>query len=178
MVNNMNLVMVILTPMCAVAGFVFRLYVDKFTEHHLTVREKRIKQVEFKLNDFYCPLYTNLRAETIIGNEFVNLKGALVFEIERFVLEAHVDNQRIIKTNMVVANPPDKLRTKLGAYYDHVTLQKLTHDLQQKSTAESVFITFMMASKKMPYDKELVALIDAEIGALRRELDAMLNSIV
>lgn len=168
---------VILTPIFAVAGFVFRLYVDKFTEFKVTAREKRVKDVEFKLKDFYCPLYSNLQAETLIG-AFDALKGSLVFELERFVLDAHLDNRRIIKEHMVVANPPEALRTRLATYYDHVTLQKLTYDLQQKSSAEGIFVAFMLASKKIPYDKDLVELVDAEIARLRRELDELLGSVV
>lgn len=173
----MNLAVVILSPIFAVAGFVFRLYVDKFTEFKVTAREKRVKDVEFKLKDFYCPLFSNLQAETLI-QDFASMKGALVFEVEKFVLDAHLDNRRIIKENMVAANPPASLRTRLATYYDHVTLQKLTYDLQQKSAAEGIFVAFMLASKKIPYDKELVEQVDAEIARLRRELDGLLDSVV
>jgi len=174
----MNLAMMILSPICAIGGFLFKLYVDKFTDYRIMVKEKRIKEVEFKLRDFYCPLYTNLKTESLIGNEFVDLKGSIVFEIEKFVMDAHVDNQKIIKMNMVGANPPEKIRAKLSLYYDHITLQKLTYDLQQKSSAESVFIAFMIASKKVPYDKDLVELVRLEINALRKELDTLLVSVV
>ena len=142
------------------------------------VKEKRIKEIEFKLRDFYCPLYTNLTTESLIGNVFVDLKGSIVFEIEKFVMDAHVENQKIIKSNMVCANPPEQIRAKLAVYYDHITLQKLTYDLQQKSNAESVFIAFIMASKKVPYDKDLVELIQVEIDKLRQELDKLLGSVV
>ena len=37
--------MLILSPICAVAGFIFKLYVDKFTEHKIGLSEKKIKEV-------------------------------------------------------------------------------------------------------------------------------------
>ena len=165
--------MIIVSPICAVAGFIFKLYVDKFSKYQTLVKENKIKEIEYKLTEFYFPLYTNLKNETIVTREFVNLKSDLVFEIEKFVLNGHVENQQLIKKHMVKINPEQSLKDLLMQYFDHITVYKLSHDMQQQNDFNLFFIT-----KTIPYPKELFATIDVEINRLRLELDTLHNSIV
>lgn len=168
----MNLAVIVLSPLCAAAGFMLKLYVDKFTEHKILVKERKIKDLEYKLRDFYFPLYTNLKTETIISGAFVNVKGsALVLELEKFVLKAHVDNQAIIKTHMVGVNPDKTIQKWLTEYSDHITIYKLIQDV----APDDFILNF---SKKVAYPKELFGLIETELAVLRAELDALHNSIV
>jgi len=167
------MVMIILSPICAVAGFIFKLYVDKFSKYQTRVKENRIKEIEYKLKDFYFPIYTNLNNENIVTREFVNLKSNLVFEIEKFVLNGHVENQQIIKNHIVKVNPDQSLKELLMQYFDHITVYKLSHDMQERDDFNIFFIT-----KSIPYPKDLFAKIDTEINRLRIELDTLHNSIV
>ena len=166
--------MLILSPICAVAGFIFKLYVDKFTEHKIGLREKKIKEVEYKLREFYYPLYTNLNSQTIVSREFVHLKGNLIFEVEKFVLESHKANQLIIKNHMVTVNPNKTIQKLLLEYNDHVIVYSLMLDMQ--SVSDSVTLLFL--TKSMPYPKTLFILIETELNVLRVELDKLHNSIV
>jgi hypothetical protein len=167
----MNTAVIVLSPICAAAGFVFKLYVDKFTEHKLLLKEKKIKDLEYKLKEFYFPLYTNLKTESIVASSFVNSKGSIVFELEKFVLQSHVANQSIIRDHMVCVNPDKTIQKLLTDYSDHITIYKLTHDV-----AQADFLA--MFSKKIAYPKELFVLIETELNVLRAELDALHNSIV
>lgn len=170
----MSITIIILSPICAVAGFIFKLYVDKFTEHRINSKEKKIKDLEYKLKDFYYPLYTNLNNQTIVSREFVHLKGDLIFELEKYVLSTHVDNQIIIKNHMVSVNPDKTIQKLLLEYHDHITLYKLMHDMQTISNSE----TLLFLTKSVPYPKQLFELIETELNVLRVELDELHNSIV
>ena len=168
-----GLVMLILSPVCAVAGFVFKLFVDKFSKHQTMLKRSKIKDIEYKLKEFYFPIYTNLKNETIVSREFVNLKSNLVFEIEKFVLQGHAENQQIIKAHMVRVNPEPGLKDLLLQYFDHITVYKLSHDMQKTHDFDVFFIT-----KTLPYPKALFAKVETEIARLRLELDEAHGSIV
>lgn len=170
----MSIAVIVLSPLCAVAGFIFKLYVDKFTEHKINLKEKKIKDVEYKLKEFYCPLYTNLNSQTIVSREFVNLKGNLIFELEKFVLSTHTDNQSIIKNHMVTVNPDKTIQKLLLEYNDHITVYKLMNDMQTISDSELL----LFLTKSVPYPKQLFELIETELNVLRLELDSLHNSIV
>jgi hypothetical protein len=168
----MNLAVIVLSPICAAAGFMLKLYVDKFTEHKLMVKERKVKDLEYKLREFYCPLYTNLKTETIISGAFVNVTASnVVFELEQFVLKAHVENQAIIRTHMVNVNPDKTIQKLLTEYSDHITIYKLIHDV----APDDFVLNF---TKKVAYPKELFGLIETELTVLRAELDTLHNSIV
>ncbi len=170
----MSIAIIVLSPLCAVAGFIFKLYIDKFTEHKISLKEKKIKDVEYKLKDFYCPLYTNLNTQTIVSREFVNLKGSLIFELEKFVLASHIDNQSIIKNHMVTVNPDKTIQKLLLEYHDHITVYKLMNDMQTISDNELL----LFLTKSVPYPKQLFELVETELNVLRLELDSLHNSIV
>ena len=165
--------MLILSPVFAVAGFVFKLFVDKFSKHQIFVKKNKLKDIEYKLNDFYFPLYTNLKNETIVAREFVHLKSNLVFEIEKFVLQGHAENQQIIKAHMVRVNPEPGLKDLLLQYFDHITVYKLSHDMQKTHDFDVFFIT-----KTLPYPKALFAKVETEMARLRLELDEAHGSMV
>lgn len=167
----MNSAVLVLSPLCAVAGFLFKLYVDKFTEHKLVLKERKIKELEYKLKEFYFPLYTNLKSETIVSNAFVEMKGPLIFELEKFVLKAHIENQSIIRNHVVSVNPDKTIQKLLTDYSDHITVYKLIYD-----AAPDDFMT--QITKKVPYPKELYGLIETELNVLRLELDTLQNSMV
>ena len=168
-----GIVMIIVSPICAVAGFIFKLYVDKFSKYKTIVKEHTITDIEYKLKEFYFPIYTNLKNETIVNREFVNLKSNLVFEIEKFVLNGHVENQQIIKQHMMKVNPSQPLKELLMQYFDHITVYKLSHEMQKNEDFNIFFIT-----KSLPYPKDLFNKVDSEINRLRLELDTLHNSIV
>jgi hypothetical protein len=172
----MSIAVIVLSPICAVAGFIFKLYVDKFTEHKISLREKKIKDVEYKLKEFYCPLYTNLNSQTIVTREFVHLKGNLIFELEKFVLESHKANQLIIQNHMVTVNPDKTIQKLLLEYNDHIIVYKLMMDMQ--SVSETNNVTVMFLTKTVPYPKKLFELIETELNVLRLELDGLHNSMV
>lgn len=172
----MSIAVIVLSPICAVAGFIFKLYVDKFTEHKISLREKKIKDVEYKLKEFYCPLYTNLNSQTIVTREFVHLKGNLIFELEKFVLESHKANQLIIQNHMVTVNPDKTIQKLLLEYNDHIIVYKLMMDMQSVSDTNNVTVMFL--TKTVPYPKKLVELIETELNVLRLELDGLHNSMV
>lgn len=167
------MVMVILSPIFAAAGFVFKLFVDKFSKHQTMLKRMKIKDLEYKLKEFYFPIYTNLKNETIVSREFVNLKSNLVFEIEKFVLQGHEENQQIIKAHMVQVNPELEMKTLLLQYFDHITVYKLSHQMQKTQEFDIFFIT-----KTMPYPKALFAKVETEIARLRLALDEAHGSMV
>ena len=168
----MDIAFLVLTPLFAAGGFMFRLFIDKMAEHKAMLREKNIKAAEHKLSKFYIPLYTNLNAELLVNRQFVFLKGDLLFEVESFVQAAHAENQQIIRSYMVEVNPKVELQTLLTQYNDHITLYLLSQKMQQRTT------TCLLAKQTVPYPKQLLTTIEAEISLLRMELDALHNSVV
>ena len=169
--QSMDTVLIVLSPVCAVAGYLFKLYVDKFTDHKLLLREKKIEDLEYKLKEFYFPFYTNLKTEKIVGSAFVDRKSDVVFKLEEFVLNAHLENQAIIKTHMVAVNPDKALQAALTAYSDYITVYKLMQDHSPETGVLGIAVKF-------PYPKTLFSLIETELNVLRLELDALHNSLV
>lgn len=168
----MEIAFLVLTPFFAAGGFMLRLFIDKLAEHKGMLREKNIKAAEHKLSKFYIPLYTNLNSELLVNRQFLFLKGDLLFEVESFVQTAHAENQQIIRSHMVEVNPKPELQSLLTQYNDHITLYLLSQKMQQRTTA------CLLAKQTVAYPKELLKCIEAEIGRLRLELDALHNSIV
>lgn len=167
-----SIIMIIISPMCAVAGYIFKFFIDKFSKHKKVIQENKIKDIEYKLKEFYFPIYTNLKNETIVSREFVNLKSNLIFEIEKFVLNGHVENHQLIKEHIMIVNPHNQLKELLSAYYDHITVYKLSHDMQTND------FNLFLISKALPYPKELFVAVEKEMNTLRVELDTLHNSIV
>ena len=110
----MSSAVLILSPLCAVAGFLLKLYADKYTQHKISMRERRVASLEYKLKEFYFPFYTNLKSESIVSN--MNIKGEAVFELEKFVMKCHLENQKIIMAHMVAAALHGKLLPVKGLY--------------------------------------------------------------
>ena len=162
-------VVLILSPLCAVAGFLLKLYADKYTQHKLSLRDRNITALEYKLKEFYFPFYTNLKSETIVSN--LKIKGEAVFELEKFVLARHLANQKIIMDHMVAVNPDKTLQKLLTDYSDHITLYKLLHDVSGDNF-------MLLLTNKIEYPKQLFALVETELVVLRSELDALHNSMV
>lgn len=165
----MSSAVLILSPLCAVAGFLLKLYADKYTQHKISMRERRVASLEYKLKEFYFPFYTNLKSESIVSN--MNIKGEAVFELEKFVLQCHLDNQKIIMAHMVAVNPDKTIQKLLTDYSDHITLYKLLHDV----SGDNFMLLFQ---NKIKYPKELFELIETELNVLRSELDTLHNSMV
>jgi len=165
----MSSTVLILSPLCAVAGFLLKLYADKYTQHRISQRERRVAALEYKLKEFYFPFYTNLKSESIVSN--MKIQGEAVFELEKFVLARHLDNQKIIMAHMVAVNPDKTMQKLLTDYSDHITVYKLLHDVSGDDF-------MLLLANKIKYPKELFELIETELNVLRSELDALHNSMV
>jgi len=165
----MSSAVLILSPLCAVAGFLLKLYADKYTQHKLSLRDRKIASLEYKLKEFYFPFYTNLKSESIVSN--MNIKGEAVFELEKFVLARHLANQKIIMEHMVAVNPDKTIQKLLTDYSDHITMYKLLHDVSGANF-------MLLLANKIKYPKELLSLVETELNVLRSDLDALHNSMV
>ena len=68
-----SVVMIIISPMFAVAGYVFKFFIDKFSKYKKNTQENKIKDIEYKLKEFYFPIYSYEELQDIILKEQTNL---------------------------------------------------------------------------------------------------------
>ena len=57
-INQISLIIV--PPLCAGIGYMLKIIFDKRAEYISTLNNTKLKTIEFKLKNFYFPIYTNL----------------------------------------------------------------------------------------------------------------------
>jgi hypothetical protein len=61
------------TPICAAIGYLFKYLLDSRGEYLKKINKLKLKEVEFKLKEFYYPIHSNLLRENIIWNKILYL---------------------------------------------------------------------------------------------------------
>lgn len=130
---------VVIPSLLTAFGFVFRF----FWERRMIQIENRKKEysdkIQFKLKNFYYPLYFNLNKLSHLWSVRQEYKKDLEMGhcIEDECLQIHTENQNIIQNNIVEVNPVPKLLDAILLYDKHVTVHKMLCKMKTQFTAKS-----------------------------------------
>ena len=64
--------LIIIPPFCTGIGFFVKYYFDRITKNNLFIKEKRLKEVEQNLEEFYFPIFINLWREEVIWKKIIS----------------------------------------------------------------------------------------------------------
>ena len=119
-----NIILLIPSILTA-TGFVFRYFWERHIRFTYTLDEEYKKKVSFKLEKFYYPLHFNLNRLSNIW-EIIQTRGTEnKNNIDIECMNLHEENQNIIKTNIVQANPIPRLMDAIMKYDKHVTIYRI-----------------------------------------------------
>ena len=181
--------LIVVTPICAGIGYLFKYFLDHRSDYLRKINETKLKDVEFKLKHFYYPIHGNLLRENIIWNKILafyrsrnnesnkDLLYKLFWELDREMLEIHLDNQKIIRDNIVEIRPDDTLTNTLMKYDEHVTIYNIIRkaDTERPENMENVNWPCAFGSN---YPSEIVTLIDAQLKTLKDKQNELIYAVV
>ena len=113
-----DIIIVLIPSIVASMGFVIRFFWERHTKMKYQMEFDEENQRRNKLEKFYYPLYFNLEKLSSLWQ----LKDQI--DINEECIKIHNENQDIIKTNIVKANPVPKLVHEIMRYNKHVTIYK------------------------------------------------------
>ena len=181
--------LIVFTPICAGIGYLFKYFLDRRGEYLRKVNETKLREVEFKLKNFYYPIHSNLLRENIIWNKILafyrsrnndnnrELLYKLFWELDREMLEIHLENQKIIQDNIVEIHPDDTLTDTLMKYDEHVTIYNIIRkaDTERPENMDEVNWPSAFGSN---YPSEIVALIESQLKTLKDKQNELIYAVV
>ena len=63
--------LIVVTPICASIGYLFKYFLDSRGEYLRKMNKMKLEDVEYKLKNFYYPIYNNLLRENTIWNKIL-----------------------------------------------------------------------------------------------------------
>lgn len=202
--DSFQLSLIIIPPICGAIGYILKSFCNKYSEKNELKRKDNLRFIEFKLKNFYYPIYTNLLREDIIWKKFIRIsnkkkltytntilsKGSkfhnifkndpnedniilksnnnldddnniifdsnndnillldykpnkdtkdiidlidtndyenqkILIELDKEILNIHLNNQEIIKSHFISINPNDELKKVLIKYDEHITIYNI-----------------------------------------------------
>jgi len=180
--------LIAVTPICAGIGFLFKYFLDRRGEYLRKINKTKLDDVQFKLKNFYYPIHSNLLRENIIWNkilafynsanyEYKVIHHKLFWELDKEMLDIHLENQKIIKDNIVEIHPDDTLTDTLMKYDEHVTIYNIIRkvDSERPEDMEDVKWPYAFGSK---YPREIVGLIEDQLKLLKEKQNELIYSVV
>jgi hypothetical protein len=153
----MNDTLIILLPSIVTGiGFLARYFYERHIAFQNEIKNKKLDALNTKLTNFYYPLYFNLERLTNLWN----ISRDVCIDDE--IIKIHINNQDIIKNNIVSAKPIPKLLHEIMKYDKHVTILKMLRSAECKKTREY----------DAQYPEEFKEIVQQRINAL--ENDALL----
>jgi hypothetical protein len=161
-------VSLIVSVVSAGVGFCIKYFVDKYSEKQKTITDNLLESINFKLKDFYFPIYYNILRENIIWNKLIKLKNQeeIIVELDVEILKTHLEVQKIIQTNIILVNPKKELLDNLMLYDEHVTIFSALRSIGKKEYP---------VLYDSPYPKGLFKLISEELNLLKKKQHELLN---
>ena len=179
-INQISLIVV--PPLCAGIGYMLKIIFDKRTEYISTLNNTKLKTIEFKLKNFYFPIYTNLLIENAIWGRFINFyksdeapanAAQIMVELDKEVLYIHLDNKHIIKNYLVEINPSQELLDLLIQYEEHVTIFSILRKVDTTATHPDDLM--FPANFECYYPQGLLECIKTHLDILRAEQQEINN---
>ena len=107
--------LIAIPPICAGIGYFCKYILDNRSAYLKKINKTKLDDVQFKLKNFYYPIHRNLLRENIIWNKVLAfyrsendenraMHNKLFWELDKEMLDIHLDTQRIIKDNIVEKN--------------------------------------------------------------------------
>jgi len=176
------------TPICAAIGYLFKYFLDRRGEYVRKINNLKLDDVKMKLKNFYYPIHNNLLRENIIWNKILSfyrsnsvnsneLYNKLFWELDKEMLEIHLENQKIIKDNIVEIHPDDCLTDALMKYDEHVTIYNIIRkvDTERPNDMDDVKWPSAFGSN---YPTEIIDLIEEKLQILKESQDNLIYSFV
>jgi hypothetical protein len=180
--------LIVVTPICAGIGYLFKYFLDRRGEYLRKVNETKLRDVEFKLKKFYYPIHSNLLRESIIWNKILafyrsrndnnrELRYKLFWELDREMLDIHLENQKIIQDNIVEIHPDDTLTDTLMKYDEHITIYNIIRkvDTERPEDMDNVNWPSTFGSN---YPSEIEPLIEKQLKILKEKQNELIYAVV
>lgn len=249
--DSFQLSLIIIPPICAAIGFILKSLCNKYSKQNELKRKDNLIFIEFKLKNFYYPIYTNLLREDTIWKKFIRIsnnkkltytntilsKGSrfhkifnnddniilksnnnlddnnilfdsnsdnillldnkpnndtkeiidfidsddyenqkILIELDKEILQIHLNNQEIIKNFFISINPKEELKKVLIKYDEHITIYNILRKINQNTECAKDLKFPKNFDSKFP--KELVKLIKNEYEKLINDHENFYKLIV
>jgi hypothetical protein len=101
----------------------------------------------------------------------------LFWELDKEMLDIHLENQKIIKDNIVEIHPSDTLTDTLMKYDEHVTIYNIIRkaDTERPTDMDNVNWPSAFGSN---YPSEIVDLIEDQLKILKENQNNLIYSVV
>jgi hypothetical protein len=180
--------LIAVTPICAAIGYLFKYFLDSRGEYLKKINKLKLEDVELKLKKFYYPIHSNLLRENIIWNKILTfyrsrngnnkeLQNKLFWELDKEMLDIHLENQKIIKDTIIEIHPDDSLTNALMKYDEHVTIYNIIRkaDSDRPENMDDVKWPSSFGSN---YPTEIVNLIEDKLKILKEKQNNLAYSFV
>ena len=182
--------LIAVTPICAGIGYLFKYFLDRRGEYFRKINKLKLEDVEFKLKKFYYPIHSNLLRENIIWNNILTfyrsrnvdgnnkeLHNKLFWELDKEMLDIHLENQKIIKDNIVEIHPDDSLTNALMKYDEHITIYNIIRKVDTDRPEDMDHVKWP-SSFGSNYPTEIVNLIEDKLKMLKEKQNNLTYSFV
>jgi len=171
--------LILIPPIFAGIGFLCKYVIDNRTSYLKKINKAKLDDVQFKLKNFYYPIHNNLLRENIIWNKILafynsrndgieNLRNKLFWSLDQEMLDIHLENQRIIKENIVEINPDELLSHSLMRYDEHVTIYNIIRKVDTNRPDDMVDVNWPRAFGS-DYPSEIVDLVETQVKLLKEK---------
>ena len=70
---NTQLLLIIISPLSACFGFLLKIIIEHYSEKIKKINKEKLDLIEYKLREFYYPIYINLLRENSIWNKIISI---------------------------------------------------------------------------------------------------------
>lgn len=221
--DTVQLCLIILPPACAAMGYILKTTFEHRAEKKKIREKNKLENIEYKLQEFYYPILSNLIRENSIWGKLIRISNEsntvlckskskpslpndppspspsnfrytlfkqqslstliedddlennrITIELDKEVLNIHLDNQKIIQTHLIKINPSFKLRKALEKYDDHVTLFNILRKINPN--VKNIHDMKYPGHFNAFYPVELMGIISEEYNNLIDEQEKIYNS--
>jgi len=130
---------IVIPSLLAAFGFIGRYFWERHDQSRSNARKEKEESVSFKLQKFYYPIYFNLNKLKHL-REFMTSTGSddeITRCIDEECVRIHMDNQNIIRNNLVEAKPVPKLLDAIMLYDRHVSIHCMLQKIKSKAKAKA-----------------------------------------
>ena len=181
MLDIYSISLIFAPPICAGIGYLVKYYIDRSAKNQQFIIEKKLEEVEHKLDHFYFPIYINLIREELIWKKIITAEcntaeDSFRIELDKEILQAHLANQTIIRENIIRVNPSLDLYNLFMAYEEHITIFSILRNIYKNITNfDDYKFPYEYGS---PYPNQLLYYITLELEKLKTEQSKLYESMV
>jgi hypothetical protein len=75
MIDSLQLKIIILPPVCGLLGYFIKTMIEKCSDKNKLKEQKILENIEYKLKEFYYPIFSNLIRENSIWNKLIKINN-------------------------------------------------------------------------------------------------------